>query len=74
MKKEVENAIIATESEEIVNNLIWQLVNETQKIGVDKFKLLENILDIWDKPKTKNAIIKVYPKRNRNLQIKLLNF
>ena len=49
MKKEVENAIIATESEEIVNNLIWQLVNETQKIGVDKFKLLENILDIWDK-------------------------
>ena len=49
MKKEVENAIIATESEEIVNNLIRQLVNETQKIGVDKFKLLENILDILDK-------------------------
>ena len=49
MKKEVENAIIATESEEIVNNLIRQLVNETQKIGVDNFKLLENILDIWDK-------------------------
>ena len=49
MKKEVETVATATDSEEKVNNLIRQLVNETQKIGVDKFKLLENILDIWNK-------------------------
>lgn len=74
MKKEVENAIIATESEEIVNNLIRQLVNETQKIGVDKFKLLENILDIWDKTENEKRNNKSLPPKEHEFAIKVAKF
>ena len=74
MKKEVENAIIATESEEIVNNLIWQLVNETQKIGVDKFKLLENILDIWDKTEDQKRDNKSLPQKEQEFANKVTKF
>ena len=74
MKKEVENAVIATNSKEIANNLIQQLVNETQKVGVDKFKLLENILDIWDKTEDQKRNNKSLPPKEQEFANKVTKF